>query len=99
MSLFRRFDANADKLALVFGGLDLLGAAANKNAMMGSAPMSTMPNDEAEHWRALAQQALVEAEVTVDPRVQDALRSMAREYIALAEKAEARRKPAATQEP
>ena len=61
--------------------------------------MSTMPDNEVEQWRALAQQAMREAEVTVDPQVQEALRSLAGEYTALADKAEARRKPPEMEDP
>ena len=48
------------------------------------------PERSAEHWRRLAQQALIEAEIAMDPEVQDVLRAIAQDYMMLAQQAEAK---------
>jgi hypothetical protein len=59
-----------------------------------------MPNDThdpggrtADYWRQLAQQALIEAELTMDPHVHEVLMTLANEYLTLAEKLAARDMP------
>ena len=52
------------------------------------------PNEKpADHWRQLAQKALTEAQQTMDPRVERALRAIATEYLATAEELEVREHP------